>query len=314
MNHDPTFHEPQELSPYAEPVMAKATAAPRRSAASSTRTATKATARKTAAKAAKSTTRATSKATPKAAPKTTKSAGEAEMDARLVEKLMIAIRERINSGEVPVGSWLRQERLAQELGVSRMPIREALRQLQTLGIVEIIANRGARVRLPSARDVIEVYELRAVLEAHAGAGAAKLITTEQLDRLQHAIEMFRQIIEDLESDDPDASATARIRWYEANKLFHSTIVEASGNLTLSDVLDSLRHKIPSTLTWVGLGTDDVRRLKRNLADHEQILDAIAGGDAERTRRLFAAYNKNASELLVRALDNLLSGRASPVEL
>ncbi len=228
------------------------------------------------------------------------------VDTRLVERLMVAIRDRINSGEEPVGSWLRQERLAQELGVSRMPVREALRQLQALGIVEIIANRGARVRLPSTLDVIEVYRLRGVLEAHAGAAAAQLITTSQLESLQGANEAFAQIIADVESKDPEATATARSRWYEANKTFHSVIIEASGNHLLAEVLDSLRHKIPTTLTWVGLGIDDVRRLKRNLTEHEQILDAITDGDSDRASRLFIAHNEHSSDLLVRALDDLLT--------
>lgn len=239
---------------------------------------------------------------------TTQQDGGSRVDTRLVERLMVAIRDRIDSGEVPVGAWLRQERLAQELGVSRMPIREALRQLQTLGVVEIIANRGARVRLPSALDVIEVFELRGVLESHAGVTAAQIITTDQLERLEKAIETFKDIIADLESKDPDAIATARWRWYEANRTFHSIIIEASGNHTLAEVLDSLRHKIPSTLTWVGLGINDVRRLKRNLAEHEQILDAITKGDSERTRRLFIEHNKHSSDLLVRAIDELTAPR------
>jgi DNA-binding GntR family transcriptional regulator len=225
-----------------------------------------------------------------------------DADAQLVATLVAAIHARIGNGEVPVGTWLRQERLAQELGVSRMPVREALRQLEALGVVEIIPNRGARVRLPSTLEVIEVFELRGVLEAHAGAAAAQLITSEQVEQLQHATEMFRHIIADLQDNKnrKNAAASARSRWYEANSTFHSIIVEASGNRTLGDVLRGLHLKIPQNVTWLGLHAD-IRRLERNAAEHEEIFAAINAGDAERTRQLLLTHARRASDLVVRAL-------------
>ena len=226
------------------------------------------------------------------------------VDAQLVATLVAAIHARIGSGDVPVGTWLRQERLAQELGVSRMPVREALRQLEVLGVVEIIPNRGARVRLPSTFEVIEVFELRGMLEAHAGAAAAQLITSEQVEQLRHATDMFHRIIADLQDqkNHNTGAASARSRWYEANRAFHSIIIEASGNRTLGDVLRGLHLKIPQNLTWLGLNAD-IRRLERNAAEHEQIFAAINAGDAERTRELLLAHARQASELLVRALDD-----------
>jgi DNA-binding GntR family transcriptional regulator len=231
------------------------------------------------------------------------------VDTQLVDSLVITILERIADGEIPVGAWLRQERLAQELGVSRMPVREALRQLQALGVVEIVPNRGARVRPPSILQAIEVYELRGLLEAHAGAKAAELITSEQVEQLRRATEAFRQIINDLTSKKPRAVEKARLRWYEANSTFHNIIVEASNNRTLAEVLEGLYRRIPRNLTWVGLGSD-VRRLERNAAEHEQIFDAINAGDSERTASLLTAHARHARELLVRALDATASAEAA----
>ena len=71
------------------------------------------------------------------------------------------------TGEIPVGSWLRQERLAAEYGVSRTPIREAIRKLQASGAVEMVPHRGALVRGPSLRDILESYMVRAELEGFA---------------------------------------------------------------------------------------------------------------------------------------------------
>ena len=85
-------------------------------------------------------------------------------DAALVDRLASTIQARVLSGEIPTGSRLRQETLASEFGVSRTPVREALRKLQAGGLVQLEPNRGAVVRGPSAREVREAYEVRAELE------------------------------------------------------------------------------------------------------------------------------------------------------
>ncbi|MEU7815950.1 GntR family transcriptional regulator [Pseudonocardia sp. NPDC049154] len=223
-------------------------------------------------------------------------------DRDLVDSLVTELQERINAGEIPAGSWLRQEALAKDLGVSRMPVREALRQLQARGTVELIANRGARVRLPSTRDIIEVYELHAILQGHAGAAAAELITTEQLDRLAAAESMFRRAVEELRSPD-GATTTAQHLWHEANTEFHHVIIEAGGNRHLAEVYENLHHKVPRNLTWIALG-NDVRRLEKDAGEHAGILDAISRGDAMATRARLTEHVKRASDLLVRTVDEI----------
>ena len=89
-------------------------------------------------------------------------AGEA-----LVDRLAAAIHARVLAGDIPTGSRLRQESLATEFGVSRTPVREALRKLQADGVIELEPNRGAVVRGPSGREVREAYEVRAELEGLA---------------------------------------------------------------------------------------------------------------------------------------------------
>jgi DNA-binding GntR family transcriptional regulator len=223
------------------------------------------------------------------------------IDRDLVERIVRLLQERIGNGEVKVGSWLRQERLAQELGVSRMPVREALRQLQALGTVEIVANRGARVTLPSARDLVEVYRLRGVLEAHAATAACQLITSAQLERLQLAHEMFEQLASAQAASLTTEPAEQRPSWCEANDQFHAVIMEASGNAHLLEVVDNLHRKIPRNLTWLGLGGDPAR-LARNAAEHGEILAAISAGDAQAASRHVLAHAQHASELLLQVLN------------
>jgi DNA-binding GntR family transcriptional regulator len=228
-------------------------------------------------------------------------AGLSGSDHDLVDQIVTALQDRISSGDLPVGGWLRQERIARDLGVSRMPVRQALRQLQALGAVEIIANRGARVAMPSLRDVIEVYEVRGILESHAADRAARLITSTQLHRLQLAHELFVQ----LSSSDPDEPNPTEIDrrplWHAANTQFHTTLVEASGNRHLADMIENLHRKIPRNLTWLGL-EDDARRLSRNADEHGEILRAVSVGDGEEARRLMMQHAQNASKSLVRVLD------------
>src|SRR5215218_10200223 len=115
-----------------------------------------------------------------------------EEDAALVDRLAATIQARVLSGEFASGSRLRQESLAAEFGVSRTPVREALRKLQAAGIVQLEPRRGARVRGPSAREVREAYEVRAELEGLAAALAAERIRDEELRRLHQAQALFEE--------------------------------------------------------------------------------------------------------------------------
>src|SRR5919198_2007479 len=112
----------------------------------------------------------------------------------LAERLAGELQAQVASGKLPLGSWLRQDHLAAELGVSRTPIREALRLLSARGVVELIPNRGARVRLPRLREIREAYVLRAELEGLAAQLAADLATHDQLDRLRDAERLFEDAV------------------------------------------------------------------------------------------------------------------------
>ncbi|GEL21752.1 GntR family transcriptional regulator [Pseudonocardia sulfidoxydans NBRC 16205] len=226
-------------------------------------------------------------------------------DLDLVGWLVEQLQERINAGEITAGTWLRQAHLAEQLGVSRTPVREALRRLQAMGAVEVIANRGARVRLPSTRDIIEVYELHGVLQGYAGAATAAFITSEQLERLAAAARLFRQVVEDLRTRTLGTAEVQR-RWYEANTRFHMVIIEASGNRHLAEVVEGLHRKVPRNLTWIALG-NDVRRLEKDAAEHAMILDAITRGDGAAARELLISHARHAGELLIRTVDEIGPG-------
>ena len=218
----------------------------------------------------------------------------------LVDHLAATLQARVLSGEIPTGTRLRQEVIAREFGVSRTPVREALRQLHAIGIAEVKPNRGAVVRAPSARDLREAYEVRAELEGLAAELTATRIVDEQLARLHEAQLLFRKSIEMLISrrrrrrDEPTWDDDSD--WVRANDLFHQVIQEASGNAQLLRTIADLHRSFPRALTWSAL-SESSALLEENVRQHDGILEAIEARDAGESRRRMVEHVRAAGELI-----------------
>jgi DNA-binding GntR family transcriptional regulator len=228
-----------------------------------------------------------------------------EEDAALVDRLAATIQARVLSGEFASGSRLRQESLATEFGVSRTPVREALRKLQAAGIVQLEPRRGARVRGPSAREVREAYEVRAELEGLAAALASTRIRDDELRRLRAAQAMFEDSSSSLrawkENGDGPPPAQAHADWIRGNDLFHLAIQEAAGNQRLASTLADLHQSFPRDLTWIVLG-ESSHLMEENVAQHAAVLAAIEGRDAETARRRMVDHVLRAGDLVVRRFE------------
>jgi DNA-binding GntR family transcriptional regulator len=222
-------------------------------------------------------------------------------DASLVDRLASTIQARVLNGEIVRGTRLPQEALAAEFGVSRTPVREALRKLQASGVVEVLPNRGAVVRGPSAREIRESYEVRRELEGLAAELATARMGDADLLRLREAEELFRRSVSQLiagQRHGRDASPwDEHDAWVHANDLFHDTIVEAAGNRRLAEVLGDLRRSFPRELTWSALSANS-RRLEDDVLQHGAILDAIVRRDAAEARDRMVAHIRTAGELVV----------------
>ncbi len=224
-----------------------------------------------------------------------------EHGGALVDRLAAAIRARVLAGEFASGSRLRQETLASEFGVSRTPVREALRKLQASGLVQLEPHRGAVVRGPSAREVREAYEVRAELESLAAELAVSRIRDEELQRLGAAQRLFRSALQTLlawkrdggEASPPDQ---AHRDWIAGNDLFHLAILDAAGNERLRATLDDLHASFPRDLTWIVLG-ESSHLLEQNVAEHEAILAAIEARDPGEARRLMKEHVTGAGALV-----------------
>jgi DNA-binding GntR family transcriptional regulator len=223
----------------------------------------------------------------------------------LVDRLAAAIQARILSGEIPTEARLRQETLAAEFGVSRTPVREALRKLQSAGIVVLQPRKGAIVRGPTAREVREAYLVRGELEGLAAELATPLLGDEELDRLREAQASFRhsveEVIERRRSGTPAAPWSLESEWERANNVFHQVIQEAAGNRQLLAAIAHLHRSFPRHLTWAALSKSS-HLLAENIEEHHRILDAVERRDASKARAEMAAHIHSAGELVAVLLE------------
>jgi DNA-binding GntR family transcriptional regulator len=198
----------------------------------------------------------------------------------LREQVKDVLLERVLSGFYPPGSRLVETRIAQELGVSQAPVREALRDLEQLGCVEYEPFRGSSVRELSIDDLLEAFPVRAALEGLAARLAADRITEEELERLAGLIEEMRQAQEPLGESTADTA-------------FHETIVGAARNETLAILWQRLQ---PHARTFISL-TMPAFREGSVAARHEPILAALRERDADGAAAAMEAHLADAAERL-----------------
>lgn len=210
----------------------------------------------------------------------------------LVDDTAAAIRARILSGEIPIGAQLRQVELAEMLGVSRTPVREALRQLQAGGLIEVLPNRGAVVRVPAPWEVREAYEIRAELEGLACVRAVHAVTPDVLRELREANETVRAV-----SGGPAPGAGSSPST-SANDCFHTLIHTVAGNRRLARAIKDVNEAFPRNVSALVL-QDNPRHREDNIREHERIVEALAAEDAERARSEMKAHVISAGEQLAR---------------
>jgi DNA-binding GntR family transcriptional regulator len=202
---------------------------------------------------------------------TTVSSGRLEIQS-VVDQVYAAVRARILSGELPRGSRLRQAALADELGVSRTPLREALRRLATEGLVELAANRGATVAEHDFGDQRQSWLARMALEPGAARIAAERNDGPSVRAMRDAIEAQRAA-----GGDPAES-------YDVNRGFHLALVAASGNPYLLRFAEMLWAPQLGVLIYA-MQADDPAHVLAWADDHERITDAVEAGDAQLAERL-----------------------------
>jgi len=220
-----------------------------------------------------------------AAPTTRRATGKA------VEHAYDSIKAAILSREFQPGSHLGEAALAQRLGISRTPIREAFRRLGAEGWLEILPDLGVRVTEWSARDVDEVFEARMLLESHIARRAAERVTPEQIATLRRHAEHMESLL-----DEPvDAIVEERSA---ANNAFHDLLVQAAGSSRLQRIL-RLMVEIPVVKwTFKGYSADETRR---SVAHHFEIIAALEARDGEWAASTMRSHILSARNAVLRRL-------------
>ncbi len=192
----------------------------------------------------------------------------------LPEIIYLWLRERILNGVLSPGTTLRQELLAKQFGTSRIPIREALSRLQAEGLITLRPRRGFAVTSLNISEIIEVFELRMVVEEHAHA-----IATRQ--RNARDVAETRVLLEEMETLNAQSPAYLS-NWAVANRKFHARLVSSAGRQRLSDVVVNLSATVEPYIRIESHFTGEFYDAE---TEHRRIFEAFAAGDAEAAGRL-----------------------------
>ena len=201
-------------------------------------------------------------------------------DLTAQDLVLSSMREAILTAALPPGTRLRQEKLAELFGTSRIPVREALRALEYEGLVTSMPRRGFTVTELDADDIEEVYDLRILLESHAVRLAVPLLTDEDLQILE---ELYARMVAAPSGDDQLA----------AREKFYSRLYSITGRPRLVAQISRLRQEIARSLRWP--------TLQHAPEHHERFLDAIRAGDAEGAAALLASHYRRVAILIRRYL-------------
>lgn len=202
----------------------------------------------------------------------------------LKEQVSSHIRELILSGELRPGQRIDQDELAEDLGVSKLPVREALIVLEGEGLVDNVARRGAFVAPLTREDVRDNYVIYGIVSGLAARRAAERLSDEEIDVIGEIVTRMEQSADPAEQE-------------ELNFVFHRTINRAGGSRRLTSVLRLLSNTIPAgffefTTDWPERARDD----------HRRILQALRTRDAEGAAQLISEHLRAGGEFAVRMLE------------
>lgn len=203
----------------------------------------------------------------------------------LVGEVRDEIERMILHGEMQAGERLNEIGLAEQLGVSRGPVREAARSLEQQGLVTTVTNQGVFVRKLSLQEALELYDLRALVAGHLCACAAERATAEELAKLRHYVDRMDRAISDRDEN----------RYFELNLAFHDQVAIVSGASRSRVLYTSLGKEV--RLLRMRVLTGDASLTLSN-AEHDRIVTALERKDPDAARDAGAQHHINAKARLL----------------
>lgn len=204
------------------------------------------------------------------------------------------LKRQIMIGEIPPGTRMMEVELAEDMGVSRTPIREAIRKLEKEGLVSIEPRRGAYASDISIKDMVDVLEVREFLEGMAAGLAAKKINDEEIETLKKATATYKKAVENGNTEEI----------IKEDELFHKLIVDCSGNKTLIQMINQVQEL---ALRFRYIYYEDFSRYRNMPYEHQEILDAILSGDSEKARGIADAHVLRLKEFVIEQGERIAKG-------
>ena len=208
----------------------------------------------------------------------------------LREVVFETLRDAIRKGILKPGERLMEIHLAEQLGVSRTPVREAIRKLELEGYVIMMPRRGTYVSNLSIKDINEVFEIRTSLDSLASGLAAERITDDELEQLQRLLVIIGEAIKERDMD----------KIVEADTKFHDLLYQASRNNRLVGIIHNLREQLTSfrakSMAYPG-------RLEETLEEHRRIVDTIAQGNVEAAQKASEYHMERSEHTLLLSMED-----------
>ena len=207
----------------------------------------------------------------------------------LRETICESLRDAIRRGILRPGERLMEIQLAEELGVSRTPVREAIRKLDQEGYVVMMPRRGTYVASMSIRDVNEIFEIRTALESLTCGLAAERVSDEEQEQLQRCLVLIGSFMK--------AGNIEKV--VQTDIEFHDTLYKASRNERLVGIISNLREQLTRFRT---LSMSYPGRLEATLEEHRTMVEAIAKGDVKAARRAAERHMEHSEQTLLKAME------------
>jgi len=207
----------------------------------------------------------------------------------LREKILETIRDAILKGKMKPGERVSEPDLAERFGISRTPIREAFRQLESEGYLKVIPRKGAVVASLSERDVEEFYAIKIILEGFAARMAAEKLTDKEIERLESINERLQQI----------ANEGNVKNFFRVHNEFHEVFIKAAGNDKLQEMINQLVMKF-KRLRLASLSQPG--RMETSVEDHRNMIQAFKKHDGDRADSLVRHSATIGADVLIQSLD------------
>lgn len=208
----------------------------------------------------------------------------------LREVVFTTLREAIILGEIKPGERLMEVQLAEKIGVSRTPIREAIRKLELEGLVNMIPRKGAHVARLSVKDIIDVLEVRASLDGLATSLAAERINNDELKELKNIQKQFENYVE-------KNNLTSIVK---KDVEFHDIIYNASKNEKLIQILNNLREQV---YRFRVIHLKDVSSTKEVIKEHMEIYNALSKKDPKAAKEAAKSHIKNQETMILKKIEH-----------